>query len=267
MPTIQVNDAELYYDDTGEGEETIVFSHGYLMTHEMYRVQIDGLKDRYRCVAYDQRGHGQSKAFDDKYGIEDIYRDGEALLETLDCGPCHFVGMSTGGFVGLRLGVRRPDLLKSLILIDTSAAGESGAQLRQYNAMLFVLRFLGIGPVMSRGFATLFHSNFLNDPARQDQVQQWKAIARQHDRQAIYKFGKGIFNRESVVDQLPNINVPTVVMVGEEDIATPPKYSEQIAKAIPQATLHKIPNSGHTSPVEEPTAVLTIMKEFLAGLE
>lgn len=267
MATIRVNEAELFYEDSGHGEETIVFSHGCLMTHEMYRAQIDALKDRYRCIAYDHRGHGKSRALNDQYSMEDIYHDGEALIAALDCGPCHFVGMSTGGFVGLRLGFRRSDLLKSLILIDTSTEGEGGKRLREYNVMLFVLRTLGYGPVLFRAFAKLFGAKFLNDPARRDEVELWKEIVQKHDRHAIYKFGKGIFYRDVVVAQLAQITTPTVVLIGENDIATPIQYSEQIVAAIPDATLHKIPNSGHTSPVEAPTAVFEIMEDFLANLE
>ena len=121
MPQIQANNVALFYEEKGSGPEVMLFSHGYLMDHTMYDHQVEAFKDRFRCIAYDQRGHGRSEAITSSYDVDALVNDAIGLIEALKIGPVHFVGMSTGGFVGLRLALRRPDLLKSLVLIDTSA--------------------------------------------------------------------------------------------------------------------------------------------------
>jgi len=124
MPTIRVNGVELYYEDTEKGEEIIVFSHGLLFSCRMFDDQVNYFKNRYRCVAYDHRGQGRSEIAKDGYDMEMIYADGVALINALKLPLVHFVGLSMGGFVGMRIGARHPELLKSLVLLDTSADAE-----------------------------------------------------------------------------------------------------------------------------------------------
>ena len=121
MPKLAVNGVELDYIDVGEGAETILFSHGFLMSKDLFAPQIAALKDRYRCVAYDHRGQAQSEVTASGYDMDTVAEDAAALIEALEIGPCHIVGLSMGGFVGMRLGARRPDLVRSLVLLDTSA--------------------------------------------------------------------------------------------------------------------------------------------------
>src|SRR5687767_15139624 len=102
MPRIRVNETDLFYEDTGKGSETIVFSHGLMMNHLMFEDQINYFKSRYRCISYNHRGQGQSETPRRYYDMETIYEDGVALIEALDAAPCHFVGLSMGGFVGMR---------------------------------------------------------------------------------------------------------------------------------------------------------------------
>ncbi len=263
MPSVQVNNVELHYEAYGDGAETIVFSHGFLMTLAMFQAQIDVFKDRFRCIAYDHRGHGRSQAAEDGYEMDNLVADAAALIEVLSPDtPVHFVGMSTGGYVGVRLGICRPELLKSLVLIDTDAVATGPDDLRQYNLMLFIFRYLGYRLVLGRAMSKLFGEKFLQDPARKYQVESWRKIITNHNRLALYKFGKGIFYRESVADKIESITTPTAVIVGEKDIATPLVLSQQMVNAIPGAQLHIIPDSGHTSPVEEPEAVTAVMQQF-----
>jgi len=268
MPQIKVNDVNLYYQDTGKGEETIVFSHGYLMSHKMFSDQIALLSERYRVIAFDHRGHGESEKFKESFGIYDLMEDAAELIDKLVGGPVHFAGMSTGGFVGLRLMVRRPELLKSLVLIDTAAEAEPPEKMKQYNQMLMVVRFFGIRLLLSKTTALLMGEKFLSDPARKDKVNYWRKYISSLDKKAICKFGRAIFDRDSVLEDIKNTDKhkPTLIIVGEKDISTPPEYSREMAKAIPNAQLVTIPDSGHTSPVEEPQAVNKAIEKFLINL-
>src|SRR5262245_2092320 len=99
MPKVPVNGAKLYYEETGQGPETVVFAHGLLWSGRMYDAQVAALKDRYRCITFDFRGHGRSEVTRSGYDMDTLTEDAAALIATLGATPCHFVGLSLGGFV------------------------------------------------------------------------------------------------------------------------------------------------------------------------
>ncbi len=130
MPWVGVDGVELHYSERGEGPP-IVFSHGLLWSGTMFDDEIAALSSRYRCIAYDHRGQGRSASSPTPYDMERLTDDAAALIEKLGAAPCHFVGLSMGGFVGMRLAARRPALLKTLTLIETAADGEPRAERAQ----------------------------------------------------------------------------------------------------------------------------------------
>ncbi len=266
MPKIRVNEVDLFYADVGDGPETVVFSHGFLMDHTMYRAQLEALPSQYRCLAYDHRGHGRSERTAVGYEMENLYADAVAFIEAMECAPCHFVGMSTGGFVGLRLAIRRPDLLKSLTLIDTAADAEREEGLGQYKLLASIIRYLGWRPVINKVMAILFADPNPSDPARRAVVAEWKERIKRNDRMATFRFGHGIWARESVVGQLDQITVPTQIIVGDKDMPTPVSQSERMAAAIPGARLTIVEDAGHTSPVEQAGRVTAVLHKFLTTI-
>jgi pimeloyl-ACP methyl ester carboxylesterase len=267
MSYVSVNGARLYYREIGSGPQTVVFSHSFLVSGDQFTYQLTHLADRYRCLAYDHRGHGRSEVTAGGYDMENLYADGLGFIEALGCAPCHFVGLSTGGFVGLRLGIRRPDLLRSLVLMDTSADPEPWQARLQFSALGQLVRLVGWRPLTGKVMTTLFGHRFLADPDRQNEVDSWRQRLQSVDIAAARKFAAGIFNREGVRDQLGRIRIPTLVMVGEEDRATPPFRARRIAAGIPGAQLETISGAGHLCTVEDPSAVNAALDRFLAGRE
>lgn len=123
MARITVNGAALHYEDRG-GPEAVVFAHGCLLDCRMFDVQVAALQGRYRCVAFDFRGQGRSEVTRGGYDMDSLTEDAACLIRSLGCAPCHFVGFSMGGFVGMRLAARHPGLLRSLAPVGTSASPE-----------------------------------------------------------------------------------------------------------------------------------------------
>ena len=119
MPRLMVNGAAIHYEDTGSGDDTIVFAHGLLWSGRMYEAQVAALKGRYRCITFDFRGQGNSEATADGYDMDTLAQDALALIKTLVGKPVHFVGLSMGGFVGMRLAIHHPEWLKYLSLLET----------------------------------------------------------------------------------------------------------------------------------------------------
>ncbi len=263
MPTVRVNGATLFYEEMGSGAETIVFSHSYLVDHRHFLPQMEALKEKFRCLAFDHRGHGQSEVTAGGYDMENLYADAVEFMKAMDCAPCHFVGLSTGGFIGLRIAIREPELVKSLVLMDTSAEAEPEESLKQYKILMFIVRWFGYRPVAGRVIPIFFTKKFLADPARREEVQEWKRRLMANNRKAMVKFGQGIFGRASVYEELPNIKTPTRVIVGEEDAATPVAKARRIAEKIREAKLVIIPEAGHLCTVEQPDAVTRAIEKFL----
>ena len=262
MGDIVANGLRIHYIDEGEGPETIVFSHSYLMDGEHFRPQIEHLKKRYRCVAFDHRGHGGTEVAREGYDMETIYTDAVAFIEGMGCAPCHFVGLSTGGFVGLRLAIRRPELLRSLVLMDTTADPEDEAALRKYRLMMLAVRFFGLSVVVGEVLKSLFGPRFREDPLNKREIARWRRRLLALDPEAAVRFGEGIFARSGVSDQLSEITVPSLVVVGEDDVATPPMRARRIVQNIPGAELVVVPEAGHVSTLEQPELVSEALETF-----
>ena len=263
MPDVNVRGVRLSFVERGAGAETVVFSHSYLVDHRHFEAQIAALEGRFRVLAYDHRDHGASQRMTAPYDMEAIYEDGVGFLEATCDRPVHWVGLSTGGFVGVRLGIRRPDLLRSLTLMDTSAEAEPTRRRVKYNAMLAVLRWAGFEPLMGAVMKALFGPAFLRDPARAEARRLWKRRIMANDRDALIRFGRAIFSRADVHGEAARIGTPTLVLVGADDRARPPAEARRLAAAIPGARLDVIPRSGHLCTIEEPEAVNAALGQFL----
>lgn len=263
MPYLDTNGAHIHYTVEGGGDETIVFSHGLLFSGLMFGAQIDALKDRYRCITFDHRGQGRSGVIDDGYDIETLTQDATALIEELGLAPCHFVGLSMGGFVGMRVAARRPELLKSLILIETSAEAEPKENLGRYGLLNLIAQWFGLGIVMSQVMPIMFGKTFLRDRARAKQRKFWRNHIAANDRIGITRAVKGVIGRQSVLNEINTIKLPTLIVIGDEDVATAPEKSDRIHAAISDSKLVTIPNAGHSSPIEEPDRVNAAIEAFL----
>ncbi len=167
-----------------------------------------------------------------------------------------------GGYVGLRLAARRPDLLRSLTLLDTSAGAETDAA--AYRRLSLVARWLGPRPVAGRVLPVLFGRTFLSDPSRAEELAVWRERLLHLDR-SIWRAVNGVIERTGMYDELSAVTVPTLVVVGEEDVANPPEAAEHIHAAIPHSTLVRIPRCGHSSVVEAPEAVNRAIADHLAA--
>jgi pimeloyl-ACP methyl ester carboxylesterase len=264
MPHLSTNGVHLYYEEAGPGPETIVFAHGLLMSGRMFDAQVAALRDRYRCIACDFRGQGKSEIAADGYDMDTLTLDAAGLIRGLNAGPCHFVGLSMGGFVGMRLAVHHPDLVRSLILMDT-AAGPEPHWLR-YHILRLIARWFGPAAVASRVTPILFGRKFIDDPAKAELREQWRKHLIGSNQIGIRRASRGVINRKGFAEHLDRIAVPTLILVGEDDRATPPEKSRFLHERISGSRLSVIPGGGHSLSLEEPEAVNDAIRQFLAAI-
>ena len=225
---LPIRGIQLAVQDVGEGP-TIAFSHGLLWSKEMFAPQIANLATEYRCVAWDHRGQGESDVPEGRsVPIEDCYEDAVALIEGLDCGPVHFVGLSMGGFVGMRVAARRPDLVRSLVLIESAADPEPPANIPKYRRLNWVARWLGVPRFLARHILPiLLGHDILNDPDRGPEREALIAQLMTRRRQ-IYK---AVYDTEQAVSKAYGIKPilpPEVVFVSSDELLA--KYPDATPK-------------------------------------
>ena len=255
----------LNYQEQGTGDETILFVHGLLFNHRMFDAQVEALKSNYRCIAFDLRGQGDSEVTRNGYDIDNLTRDTVALIEALDCGPCHFVGLSMGGFIGLRLAINHPQMLHSLSLLDTSADPEPAENIFRYRMMALIGRIFGFWPLMGQLLPIMFGKDTLEDEASRETLEYWKRQLRNNNRVGSSRAAMGVIGREGVYRQLGQIKTPTLVIVGEQDVATTKDKSERMHQAISHSEMLVISSAGHSSSVEKPAEVTQALQKFISN--
>jgi 3-oxoadipate enol-lactonase len=266
MAFADVTGVSLFYEDSGGPGTPVIFSHGLLMSSAMFAAQVAALAPRHRCIAYDHRGQGRSADPGGRiHTIDECYEDAAALIERLDIGPCHFVGLSMGGFVGMRLAARRPELLRSLVLIETSADPEPRENVGRYTLLNSIARWIGIGAVVGRVMPIMFGRHFLTEPSRAAERDCWRKRLAGNGRH-IVRAVRGVIEREGVADEIAGVCTPTLVVVGDQDVATPPEKAERIVSLIPGAVFTVIPNAGHSASIEQPDLVTAAIAKFIEAI-
>ena len=263
--TVAVNGAALSVEERGSGPEAVVFAHGLLLNKRMFDAQMEALRERYRCVAFDFRGHGASDVTNDGYGVDALTDDAIQLIERLRCAPCHFVGHSLGAFVGIRIAARRPELIRSLVLLAPSADPQPTLDVLQYRMLQVVARAVGIRPLAGVLLSTLFGRSFLRDPRRALERDEWRRRLSEMSLPGALRAVDGVLARHGVRDELSRIAAPTLVVAGGEDAAAPPRVTDRVVSGIPGARSVRLPNAGHSSPIEQPTDVAALIADFLAA--
>ncbi len=262
MPTIKINECNYHYEVHGSGSETLVLSHGLLWSGKMFHKQVEALKGKYRVITYDHRGQGKSEVTEAGYDMDSLTSDAIQIIEKLKLDSVHFGGLSMGGFVAMRLAARRPDLIKSLILMETSALPEPFAF--KYKILNTIVKVFGVSSVEKQVMKIMFGDTFLNDPNRASEKKEWAAELNTN-KKTITKAVNGVIERKGVEDELQKIKCPTLILVGTEDKATIPEKAEFIASKIPKAKLIYIENGGHTASIEEPEQYNNAILDFLKG--
>ncbi len=256
-----IGGVELAWDDEGRGAP-VVLLHAFPLNRKMWRPQVAALAGRYRVLTPDFRGHDESGTAAEDSTMERLAEDVRGLLDHLKLERVVLGGLSMGGYVAFAFYRRWPERVAALILADTRASAdtEEGRKARLETAG--VAEREGSGAIAERMLPKLLA------PATHEHQSEIVAAVRSMILEAtpagIASALRGMAARASAFDLLPQIDVPTLIVVGEQDVLTPPADSEAMAKAIPGSTLVKIPEAGHLSNLEQPEAFNRNLQEFLA---
>lgn len=253
MAMLARDGVNLYYETHGEGP-VILLTHGYSATAQMWSGQIAALSKSHKLVLWDMRGHGQSDYPDDPalYSEEATVADMAALLDAVGAKTAIVGGLSLGGYMSLAFHATHPDRVRALLIIDTGPGFKKDEAREGWNhtARRTAERYEkdGLGPLGS-GSAE-------------------RATARHRDASGLARAARGMLAQKNarVIESLPNIKVPSLVVVGEKD--TPfLAASDYMAAKIPGADKAVIPGAGHAANIDNPVAFNAALEGFLGKLK
>lgn len=264
MPTFQRGHTTIAYTDTGAPEgrpdaPVVLFAHGLLFSGWMFQHQIAALRAGFRCVTIDFRGQGASPRAIGGYDMDTLTVDVAELLRHLQIPVVNFVGLSMGGFVGMRLAARNPEVVHTLTLIDTAATAEEPANRSKYKTLAKAYRVLGIKRLRPKVAPIMLAERNLDAPW----IEEWMSMLERTDRAGLVKAIESVADRDPCEVEAGRIIAPTLVLVGAEDAATPPEKARRIIDLIPSARLHEIPGAGHSATMEAPEEVNALLRPFL----
>lgn len=268
MPFAAVNGQQIFYTDTGAGtgagagQPVLVFSHGLLMDHSMFDPQVQALQDRYRCIAWDERGHGQTAQAGTcaPFSYYDSANDLAALLAHLGVQRAVLVGMSQGGYLSLRCALTHPHIVQALVLIDTQAAPEDPALLPHHMAL--VQRWAQSG--LDDSMAATVESFILGE--HWEGAAAWKTKWQQVDQANLIQCFTTLGQRDDISEKIRAIQVPALVIHGTHDRAIAPARAKAMAQALPHAQWVDVDGAGHAPNLTHPVPVNQAMQLFLQQL-
>ena len=249
------------YTDTGGNAPAILFSHGFMLDHTMFDAQVDALRDGHRVIAWDSRGHGDTRDDGGTYSYWDSARDALALLDTLGVESAVLAGMSQGGFLSLRAALLAPERVRALVLIDSQAGGENPEVAPLYEAMHSQWVTDGPSEDLVRTAVSII---LAEDPALLD-VWVPRNIAR--PKETLTPPFRCLMDRDDITARLGEITAPALVIHGTADGAIPMEKAEALVAGLPNARpLVTVEGGAHASNVTHPAEVNAAIKDFLASL-
>lgn len=261
---IDVNRTVLNIYDRGSGP-VLLFVHGFPLNHTMWYEQLDEFASTHRVIAPDLRGLGGSEVTEGAVSMEQYADDLAILLDVMQIrGKVALCGLSMGGYIAFEFVRKYQQRLSALVLCDTKTAADKPAQAKGRRQMADMARREGTAPVADAMLPKLLGKKTLkNKPDVVDSVRQMILTA---DPRGVASAQLGMAERRDSEDVLATINVPTLVIVGEDDALAPPAEMREIASKIKGAQFVVLPGVGHMPPVEDPRAFNTALRTFLARL-
>jgi pimeloyl-ACP methyl ester carboxylesterase len=260
VPAIDRDGAHVHYEVTGEGPP-LLLGHSLLCDGRMWENVAPALARRFRLHNIDARGHGRS-TWTQPFTLEDLAEDWIAVMDHEKIERALLCGLSMGGMTAMRLALAHPGRVAALALLDTSADAAPTVERVLYLMLAELQRATGI----IRPYAPLIARKMFGTTSRRDRpdvVSRGMARILDRDMRGFYPAYQAVFRRNSIHGRLGELRCPTLVLVGEEDIATPPRDAERIVRAVSGAELVRIPGAGHLTPLEAPAAVEQALSAFL----
>ncbi|TRO38447.1 alpha/beta fold hydrolase [Pseudomonas sp. ALS1131] len=257
MPYFDNEGCQLHYEDYGHGQPLLLV-HGLGSSTRDWEYQIPVLAQHYRVIALDVRGHGRSDKPRGAYRIADFANDVAELIEFLQLPPVHLVGISMGGMIGFQLGVDRPELLRSLTIVNSGpeVKARSARDWLEIGKRWTLSRLLSL-ETTAKALAKLLFPKPEQAELRRKVEERWP----QNDKRAYLASLDAIIGW-GVRERLGRITCPTLVITADRDY-TPVERKREYVAEMPNARLLVIENSRHATPLDQPERFNSALLAFL----
>jgi 3-oxoadipate enol-lactonase len=253
---------ELAFDDVGTGTP-VLFLHGFPLDRTMWAPQLGALVTQARCIAMDLRGFGESSVRG-PFTMDQYADDALEVLDALHVERAVIAGLSMGGYVALNLWRRQPERVRGLVLANTRAAADTEEGRERRRQLIAMAREKG-----SAAVATKQLEGLIGKTTRQrhpDIVELAHMIMMRPQVDGVIGALEAMMSRPDSTSLLETIDVPTMLVAGEEDAVIHPREMRAMHEAIRGSRFEVIIQAGHLSNLERPAAFNTLLSEFLAGL-
>ncbi len=260
MPRITSGDAEIFYEVVGNGP-TVVLLHPFPANHDLWKPAAQAVMSHYRVILPDLRGHGDSEVGEGPATMEKHAADVAQVLDHEEVGRATFVGVSIGGYVLFEFWRKYRARVEALMLCNTKAqADTSEARAGRLQAALDVMEH-GTEPFFESMLPKLIGKTTRN--TRPDLVKGALRMMQKMSPEDVAMVQRGMATRQDSVGTLKTINVPTLIVTGDEDILTGVADAELMRQNVPSAQMKVIAKAGHYSPWEQPEEVGKLLRQFL----
>jgi 3-oxoadipate enol-lactonase len=254
---------EIAYEDVGSGIP-VAFIHGFPHNRSLWAPQVNGLLDRARCIAPDLRGFGDSSRHG-PFSTDQFADDVATLLRTLGVERAVVVGLSMGGYIALAMWRRHRALVRGFVLADTRAGADSDETRAKRQALIEVARTRGSSAVADAQITGMLGKT--TREKRPSMIDEVHGMLESASVEGIVGALEAMMSRPDSTPTLATIDVPTLVVVGSEDVLTPPSEAEILHAGIRNSRLEVIEHAGHVSNYERPAAFNHVLSEFLASMD
>lgn len=255
-----INDLSVYISGNNESK-TMLFVHGFPFDYTMWQTQVDEFSKDFKCVSYDIRGLGESPAGDGQFTMESFVDDLEAILNELKLNRPILCGLSMGGYISLRALERIQEKFSAAILCDTKSEADNNEGKLKRAAGIKRINKEGLAP-----FAKDFITNCFGEDFRQNKkINFERIIAKSSQFNPVGVKGSllAMLSRSDTTMNLGKINIPTLLICGEQDTLTPQSIMKDMFHKINKADFVEVPNAGHMTPIENPQLVNKAIRDFL----
>ncbi|HUF32467.1 MAG TPA: alpha/beta fold hydrolase [Acidimicrobiales bacterium] len=260
MPVVQRDDAEIWWDERGEGDPVLLIQGLGYPSDMWYRLE-PALAERYRVIRFDNRGVGRTGVPAGPYTIETMAGDAAAVLDAAGVGAAHVVGASMGGVIAQELVLTRPERVASLVLGCTTPGGAEAAPLSP-EAMEMVMARATMSADEAAEVAVPFVYAAGTPRSRIDEDVAVR-LANPTSPEGYSNQVAGVVQHAGTFSRLGTIAVPTLVVHGLEDRLVDPANAKILADAIPGARLELLPDASHVFFTDQPETTLRVLLDFL----
>ncbi len=263
---INANNLGISFSDEGSKmAQSIIFIHGFPLNKSMWKKQVDELKDNYRVITYDIRGHGNTENGSDEFSIDLFVKDLISFMDAMKIDKAILCGFSMGGYIALKAVKDYSKRFIALILSSTNCVADSPETIVYRARTIEILKEGTIGRFATESLKKLFCNESTNNSI--PEIEIVREMIAGTSKQSLCSTLLALSAREETCSVLARIKMPTLILVGEDDEITPPDTARFMHEKIKKSTLHIIKQAGHLCNIEKPDEFNNQLKKFLSSIK